>query len=34
LEAVLIADAVEAAAIPNAIYEHKQSEENTEWVQI
>jgi hypothetical protein len=34
LNAVLMADAVEAAAIPNATYEHKRAEENTEWVHL
>jgi hypothetical protein len=32
--AVLLDDPVEAAAIPMATFEHKQTEENREWVHL
>jgi hypothetical protein len=34
LNAVLLADPVEAAAIPMPTYEHKNTEENDEWVHL
>jgi hypothetical protein len=34
LTEVLLADPVEAAVLPKPTFEHKQSEENREWVHL